>query len=130
MVLPEELPEPELDKDKVIAVIVNLLGNAAKYTPVGGRVSLKVKVEEGQLRVTVEDTGFGIVPEEVDKVFDKFFRSTTPACRRKPAPAWACRWPAKSSAARRRNLRGKRNQPGQQVHGDAASSMRAAGKQV
>jgi signal transduction histidine kinase len=76
--LPPKMPELQLDKDKIVAVIVNLLGNAAKYTPVGGRVSLKVKAEEGELRVAVEDTGFGIAPEEVDKVFDKFFRSEDP----------------------------------------------------
>ena len=76
--LPPKMPELQLDKDKIVAVIVNLLGNAAKYTPVGGRVSLKVKAEEGQLRVAVEDTGIGIAPEELDKVFDKFFRSDDP----------------------------------------------------
>lgn len=73
--LPPKMPELHLDKDKIVAVIVNVLGNAAKYTPPGGRVSLKVKVEEGRLRASVEDTGFGIAPEELNKVFEKFFRS-------------------------------------------------------
>jgi two-component system phosphate regulon sensor histidine kinase PhoR len=76
--LPPKLPELHLDKDKIIAVMVNVLGNAAKYTPNGGRVSLKVKVEEGRLRAAVEDTGVGIAPEEIAKVFDKFFRSDDP----------------------------------------------------
>lgn len=76
--LPPKMPELALDKDKIVAVVVNLLGNAAKYTPEGGRVALRVKTEEGRLRVAVEDTGFGIAPEEVDKVFDKFFRSDDP----------------------------------------------------
>jgi len=76
--LPPKMPELSLDKDKIVAVIVNLLGNAAKYTPHGGRVALKVKAEDGELRVSVEDTGYGIAPSEVEKVFDKFFRSDDP----------------------------------------------------
>jgi signal transduction histidine kinase len=76
--LPPKLPELHLDKDKIIAVLVNVLGNAAKYTFNGGRVSLKVKIEEGRLRAAVEDTGVGIAPEEIPKVFDKFFRSDDP----------------------------------------------------
>ncbi len=76
--LPPKMPELQLDKDKIVAVVVNVLGNAAKYTPEGGRVSLKVKVEDGKLRIAVQDTGVGIAPEELHKVFDKFFRSDDP----------------------------------------------------
>jgi two-component system phosphate regulon sensor histidine kinase PhoR len=78
VLLAPKLPELYLDKDKMIAVAVNLLGNAAKYTPEGGRVLLKVKAEEGQLRIAVQDTGVGISAEELPKVFDKFFRSDDP----------------------------------------------------
>jgi two-component system phosphate regulon sensor histidine kinase PhoR len=76
--LPPKMPDLLLDKDKIIAVIVNVLGNAAKYTPAGGRVSLRVKGEEGKLRVSVEDTGVGISPEDLPRLFDKFFRSEDP----------------------------------------------------
>lgn len=76
--LAPKLPELNLDKDKIIAVAVNILGNAAKYTPEGGRVSLKVKADDGQLRIAVQDTGVGIAAEELPKVFDKFFRSDDP----------------------------------------------------
>jgi PAS domain S-box-containing protein len=76
--LAPKMPELQLDKDKIIAVVVNILGNAAKYTPEGGRVSLKVKADEGYLRIAVEDTGVGIAEEELSKVFDKFFRSDDP----------------------------------------------------
>ncbi|HMP06603.1 MAG TPA: ATP-binding protein [Lacipirellulaceae bacterium] len=76
--LPPRMPELHLDKDKIIAVIVNVLGNAAKYTPEGGRVSLRVKVEDEKLKIAVEDTGVGISKEELAKVFDKFFRSDDP----------------------------------------------------
>jgi PAS domain S-box-containing protein len=75
---PEKLPEPELDKDKISAVLVNLLGNAVKYTPPGGRVVFRVHVTDQQIEASVEDTGVGIAPDELPKVFEKFFRSPDP----------------------------------------------------
>jgi signal transduction histidine kinase len=76
--MPEKLPEPSLDKDKIATVLVNLLGNAVKYTPHGGRVTFRVNVTDQQLEIAVEDTGVGIAESEVGKVFDKFFRSNDP----------------------------------------------------
>ncbi|HYO25652.1 MAG TPA: ATP-binding protein [Lacipirellulaceae bacterium] len=76
--LAPKMPELHLDKDKIIAVLVNIIGNAAKYTPQGGRVALKVKPDEDGLRIAVEDTGVGIAPDELPKVFEKFFRSDDP----------------------------------------------------
>ena len=73
--LPARLPELSLDKDKISAALVNLLGNAGKYTPAGGKVSLNVELANSEIRVHVEDSGFGIAPEELGKVFNKFFRS-------------------------------------------------------
>jgi len=76
--LPEKMRELRLDKDKFIAVLVNLLGNAAKYTPAGGRVTLRVRLDDSHLEVAVEDSGVGIAAEELPKVFEKFFRSADP----------------------------------------------------
>ncbi len=76
--LPAKMSDMQLDKDKIVAVLVNLLGNAAKYTPAKGRVSLRVKVDEEQLQMAVVDTGVGIAAEELPKVFEKFFRSDDP----------------------------------------------------
>ena len=78
VVLPEKLPEPELDKDKIATVLVNLLGNAVKYTPPGGHVTFRVNVSDQHIEISIEDTGVGIAQEEVAKVFDKFFRSNDP----------------------------------------------------
>jgi two-component system phosphate regulon sensor histidine kinase PhoR len=58
--------------------LVNLLGNAIKYTPEGGRVSLRARVDETTLYIDIEDTGVGISEEELPKVFDRFFRSSNP----------------------------------------------------
>jgi len=75
VVVPAKLPGWKLDKDKTLAAIVNLLGNAAKYTPAGGSVTFEVGCAEKELRISVEDTGFGIAPEELPKIASKFFRS-------------------------------------------------------
>jgi signal transduction histidine kinase len=76
--IPEKLPEPSLDKDKIATVLVNLLGNAVKYTPAGGRVAFRVHATDQNLEIDVEDTGVGIAEDELPKVFDKFFRSDDP----------------------------------------------------
>ena len=76
--IPEKLPEPRIDKDKIATVLVNLLGNAVKYTPAGGRVAFRVHATDQNLEIDVEDTGVGIAENELPKVFDKFFRSDDP----------------------------------------------------
>ncbi|HID77170.1 MAG TPA: PAS domain S-box protein [Planctomycetaceae bacterium] len=78
--LPGKLPELLVDKEKFTVAVVNLLGNAAKYTPEGGRIRLGVELREGDetLQIDVEDTGIGIAPQELPKIFDRFFRSTDP----------------------------------------------------
>lgn len=74
--LPQKtLPSLFIDKDKIQVALVNLMGNAAKYTPKGGRVDVTVKLLEDQIVFSVEDTGIGIAEDEIPKLFDKFFRS-------------------------------------------------------
>ena len=83
-VFPEKYPQASLDKDKLTVALVNVLGNAAKYTPEGGRVGFRVQVVDQWLRVDVEDTGIGISEEELPRVFDKFFRSSNPQVQEQP----------------------------------------------
>lgn len=70
----EKLPELMLDKDKFATCLVNLLGNAAKYTPEGGHVTFRARCEDDQLILEVVDTGIGIPPDELPRVFEKFYR--------------------------------------------------------
>ncbi|MBV6473399.1 MAG: Sensor histidine kinase RcsC [Saprospiraceae bacterium] len=62
------------DKDKLEKIIVNLLSNAFKYTPVKGSVSVKILLENGRLKISVEDSGPGISKEDLDKIFQRFYQ--------------------------------------------------------
>lgn len=73
--LPPKMPVLQGDRDKIAGALHNLLGNAIKYTPEGGKVTVRVDDEEGVLRFAFIDTGIGIGPEEQERVCDKFFRS-------------------------------------------------------
>lgn len=76
--LPPKLPVIKGDRDKIVLALHNLIGNAIKYTPVGGKVDVRVEADDspdGQLTVEVVDTGIGISPEETELIFDKFYRS-------------------------------------------------------
>ncbi|MHC4120016.1 MAG: sensor histidine kinase [Planctomycetota bacterium] len=66
----------DVDRDMISQVIVNLLSNAVKYTPDGGSVTIGTEVDEADslVRVSVTDTGVGIPEDEVEHVFDKFYR--------------------------------------------------------
>ena len=57
------------------AAVVNLLGNAAKYTPDGGRVTFRVDADDQKLEFSVADTGIGIDEEDLPKLFQKFYRA-------------------------------------------------------
>ncbi len=72
--LTAKLPTVLGDRDKLQAALVNLVGNAVKYTPVGGEVVLSCAAEDRWIRIDVRDNGPGIPEEEQAKVFEKFYR--------------------------------------------------------
>jgi signal transduction histidine kinase len=55
-------------------VLLNLVGNALQYTPAGGEVCLRARREGGMVRLAVEDSGIGIAPEHLPRVFERFYR--------------------------------------------------------
>ncbi|MEM7681367.1 MAG: ATP-binding protein [Planctomycetota bacterium] len=73
--LPPKLPPVRGDRDKLGVAIHNLIGNAVKYTPAGGAVSIAVEHEGRMLRVAVSDTGIGISEADQAKLFQRFFRA-------------------------------------------------------
>ncbi len=63
------------DRDMIYQAVLNVVSNAVKYTPQQGRVQISTYLEDGSVVVDVTDTGHGIAPEEVEKVFEKFYRA-------------------------------------------------------
>ncbi len=76
--LPPKLPAIQGDRDKLAIVLQNLLGNAIKYTPNGGKVNVSVDLSATELNVEVRDTGIGISEEDQKHVFEKFYRANDP----------------------------------------------------
>lgn len=62
------------DRERLQQLLVILLDNAVKYTPPGGRITLACRRQSGQFLLTVADTGRGIPPADVPRIFDRFFR--------------------------------------------------------
>lgn len=62
------------DRDRLTQVVINLLANAAKFTPEGGQVTLSAAAQDGAVTLGVLDNGPGIAPDDVGRIFDKFVR--------------------------------------------------------
>ena len=78
--IPLALPEVFVDYDQVCRVLSNLLSNAIKYSEAGSVISVKsylVASDSGRIVTEVEDSGVGIPDNEIDKIFDKFYRVTS-----------------------------------------------------
>ncbi|MBM7601386.1 two-component system sensor histidine kinase VicK [Virgibacillus halotolerans] len=64
-----------LDKDKMTQVLDNIISNAIKYSPEGGKIRLKVEAKRYQLLVSVQDEGLGIAFDKLEKIFERFYRA-------------------------------------------------------
>ena len=73
--LPGEIPPILANPSQFRQVIENLLDNAFKYTPPGGKIIIQAKVEQDQIILEVKDSGIGISPMDLPHVFDKFYRA-------------------------------------------------------
>ncbi len=67
-------PKIDADPRRIAQVFSNLLGNAIKFTPEGGTVTLCARPRDGALSVTIADTGRGIAPEDLAHIFDRYWR--------------------------------------------------------
>ena len=71
---PEEIPPVAADKDRARQVLVNLVDNAVKYSPGGGRIALGLEARDGAVQFSVTDEGLGIPADERGRIFEKFYR--------------------------------------------------------
>jgi two-component system CheB/CheR fusion protein len=74
----ENLPDIEADELKVKEILYNLISNAVKFTPEGGEIGLRAKKVDSTIEIEVWDTGVGIAHENLEKIFEGFFRVDTP----------------------------------------------------
>jgi len=74
--IPDDLPELEIDPERMAQVIGNLTANAIKYTPRGGLISVSAGSNGVMVWIRVSDSGPGISPDELEKIFEPFYRGT------------------------------------------------------
>jgi len=67
-------PDVLADEDRLMQILLNLLGNAMQYTPAGGRVQVSAARADGEVRVEVTDNGMGIAAEHLPLIFNRFYR--------------------------------------------------------
>jgi len=72
--LPEDLPDIETDRRRFNLILSNLLSNASKFTPEGGKIRVEGRVEEGEVAVSVKDNGIGIPAKEKERIFAPFYQ--------------------------------------------------------
>jgi signal transduction histidine kinase len=72
--LPDAPVRARIDPQRVGQVLLNLVGNALKFTKAGGRVDVELAVREAEAVITVRDTGIGVQDEHLPRLFDKFYQ--------------------------------------------------------
>lgn len=80
--VPSPVPRVYADKDKLIQVFVNLLNNAVKFTPKGGKITVLARETARDIEVSVRDNGIGIDSESLEHVFDKFYQIDSTSTRK------------------------------------------------
>jgi signal transduction histidine kinase len=66
---------------RAVQIMTNLIGNACRYTPVGGQITISFREVDGMILTTVKDTGIGVRPDELNRIFERFYRGDDPFVR-------------------------------------------------
>lgn len=72
--IPEDAMFVEVDEDKITQVLYNIISNAMKYSPEGGTITFRTKEMEDKITISISDEGVGIPKDNLDKIFDRFYR--------------------------------------------------------
>jgi signal transduction histidine kinase len=72
---PASIPAIKADRRRIVQVLINLLDNAIKFTPEGGRIILSCEVRDREVWFAVKDTGRGIDPQDLGKIFNLFWQA-------------------------------------------------------
>ena len=73
--VPSGLPQVDADPVRAREILTNLIANALRYTPRGGRVSVEARATDASVAIEVRDTGAGIAPDHIGRIFDRFYKS-------------------------------------------------------
>ncbi len=82
--MPDALPPVIADHDRLTQIVTNLVDNAFQYTPAGGNIALSVSMHGDMVQIDVADTGIGIAPENLERVFERFYRGEDPLVMETP----------------------------------------------
>jgi signal transduction histidine kinase len=103
--IPDEMPAVEADRNTLLVMVRNLLSNALKFTPDGGRVTLSTRVDRLEVEMAFTDTGVGIPPDQLAALFLIDSKFSTPGTNQEPGTGLGLILCAEFAARNRGSLR-------------------------